>query len=208
MLTIRARQDANVDVKDCQGLLFTSANGVRALAALVAERELTAWCVGNATAAAARGAGFVDVRTADGDVDGLAHLVADEADPTAGPLLHAAGSVVAGDLAGRLEAAGYSVRREQLYDAVPAEALPQDVCEALASGDVAAVLLYSPRTAEILVRLLRAAGLVGACRTVYALCMSRAVADKANDVAWASVVAASRPDQAALLEALDSCFAE
>jgi uroporphyrinogen-III synthase len=42
-------------------LAFTSANGVRAFARLTPRRVLKVWCVGAATAGAARQAGFVDV---------------------------------------------------------------------------------------------------------------------------------------------------
>ena len=53
-------------------LAFTSANGVRALARLTPRRDLKAWCVGAATAGAARLAGFVDVVAGGGDVEALA----------------------------------------------------------------------------------------------------------------------------------------
>ena len=56
------------------GLLFTSANGVRAFARLFADRNLPALCVGPATEAAARSAGFADARSADGDAQALAGL--------------------------------------------------------------------------------------------------------------------------------------
>ena len=55
-------------------LLFTSANGVRALAALTPRRDLPALCVGPATAAAARQAGFVNCFEAAGDARALADL--------------------------------------------------------------------------------------------------------------------------------------
>ena len=45
---------AALDLDGLQGLIFTSANGVEQFAARTPERSLTAWCVGEMTAAAAR----------------------------------------------------------------------------------------------------------------------------------------------------------
>ena len=56
-----------LDLAGLQGLIFTSANGVEQFAARTADRSLPAFCVGEMTAAAARGAGFA-ARSADGDV--------------------------------------------------------------------------------------------------------------------------------------------
>src|SRR5262249_7492704 len=53
-----------------------SANGVRAFAERCAERPLPVFTVGDATAAAARKAGFTGVASASGDLDALADLIA------------------------------------------------------------------------------------------------------------------------------------
>ncbi len=203
------------DLAGCQGLLFTSANGVRALAGLMASRlfaALPAFAVGEATAAAARAAGFRTVHSADGDVFALARLVAGRCDPASGPLLHVAASERAGDLAGELGRGGFVVNRQVLYHARPAERLSDATAGALAAGAIDDVLLFSPRTARTMNRLIEAAGLAGACRCVAALCLSAAVAEAATGagaqahgaVAWGDIRIATRPDQDALLALLDA----
>ena len=120
MLSIRPVAGATIELTDIQGLLFTSANGIRAFASLTPAQSLTparqlpVFAVGDATAAAARTAGFETVSAADGDVTGLAEMVRRRVDPAAGGLLHIAGSAVAGDLSGTLEADGYRVERRVL----------------------------------------------------------------------------------------------
>ena len=74
------------------GLLFTSANGVRAFAAASPRRDLPALAVGDATAAAARAAGFADVASAGGNVADLALLVRRRLEPEAGALVHSRGA--------------------------------------------------------------------------------------------------------------------
>jgi uroporphyrinogen-III synthase len=136
---------ATLDLAGLQGLIFTSANGVERFVALSPERGLPAFCVGAMTAAAARAAGFA-VHSADGDVAALAALVAGAARPGAGAFLHLRGRHAAGDLVGRLAAAGVPTRAAEIYDQAPAP-MPAEAQALLARGAVAAVALFSPRTA-------------------------------------------------------------
>ena len=211
LLAIRPLPDAPIDLRDVQALLFTSANGVRSFAELAGTRDLPGWrglpvfAVGNATAAAARGAGFAQVESAAGDVATLAKLVADRLDPKAGALFHAAGSAVAGDLAGLLEQAGFTLRREMLYEARPADQLSPATVTNLANGWFDLVLFFSPRTAATFATLARAAGegVVNGCAKAAALCLSPAVAAAARELPWREVQAAVRPELPALLDLID-----
>ena len=69
-------------------MLFTSSNGVRAFAELSPRRDLPAFAVGDATAAAALAAGFTQFKSAGGDVRDLARLVASSLKPADGLLFH------------------------------------------------------------------------------------------------------------------------
>ena len=186
-----------------QALLITSAAGLRAFAALTERRDLPVFAVGGASAAAARDAGFAQVESAGGDVDDLIRLVRSRLSPDEGLLLQAAGSVVAGDLKGALEAAGFTVTRAVLYTAETATELTAAGQAALREGGVDAVAVFSPRTAETLVTLLRDAGLAEASGRLWALCLSQAVAAKLEQLTWAGFAVAARPETGALLEALE-----
>lgn len=186
-----------------QALLFTSANGVRAFARRSAERALPALCVGDATGRAAMAAGFADVSSASGDVEALAQLVCARLDPQAGALVHAAGSRIAGELAQTLSAAGFTYRREVLYRARKAEVLPAPARTALAADAVDGVLLYSPRTGAAFATLVGEAGLARHLSRVTAYCLSPAVAEKVQNLPWAALKTAVRPDQDALLALLE-----
>lgn len=203
MLTITLAGEAMPDLAGMQALLFTSANGVRAFACLSAERRLPVFAVGDRTATVAHEEGFTAIRSADGDVAGLAKLVAQSCTPTDGVLLHPAGSAVAGDLAGRLGADGFVVHRAVLYRAHPATGLSGEIRMALADGEIDFVLFFSPRSATIFVDLVRAAGLESACERLEILCLSEAVAEAADAIMWRRVLVAARPTQADLLDTLD-----
>ena len=127
LLAVKPLADVDIDLRGVAALAFTSANGVRAFADKSPRRDLTVFAVGPATAEAAKTAGFGTIETADGDSSALAAKVAATLKPDDGPLLHVAGSVAAGDLAGDLRGRGYTVERVALYDAEPAAALSAGV---------------------------------------------------------------------------------
>jgi len=204
MLVIMPVAGPSVDLDDVQAVLLTSANGARALSVAVDRRDVPVYAVGDQTARAAREQGFVTVHSAQGDVVALAALVAEALDPTAGPLVHAAGSTRAGDLAGALAKHGFSVRVARLYDARPTAALSREVHAALADGAIDAAVFFSPRTAKIFVEHIRTADLTQALGSLTAYALSDAVARELAGLPFARVRVAELPTQESLLEALEA----
>lgn len=194
--------DAVPPLDGVQALLITSANGVRTFAGQTARRDLPIFAVGDASARAARAAGFTAVASAAGDVGDLANLVRHRLSPGGGALLHPAGTAVAGDLAALLSEDGFDVRRYIAYTARAADRLPESARLAIARRQIAAVLLYSPRTATIFRELVGAAGLGEYCGDFNALCLSKAVAGALSPLQFQDVRVAPRPEQAALLALL------
>jgi len=203
LLDIQFVANATLDLAGVAGLLATSANGVRAFARSSTRRDLPLYAVGDATARTATDAGFDQVHSAAGDVETLAGLVIEHCDPAAGALLHVAGTRIAGDLAGRLEAAGFEVCRAVLYRAETAQELPDMVLAGLNDGMIDGVMFFSPRTVRQFVNLLRDAGLETAVASADVFCLSATVAEAADVLNWRSVYVAARPDQDALLRLID-----
>ncbi|MGD9743529.1 MAG: uroporphyrinogen-III synthase, partial [Dongiaceae bacterium] len=210
LLTIRPVANAHLDLAGVQALLFTSANGVRAFASLSSRRDLPALAVGDATAKTLKDAGFLKVESAGGAVEDLAALATRKLDPHGGPLFHAAGSAVAGDLAGLLGKDGFELRRVVLYEAETAHALSAETREKLAAGEIGLVLLFSPRTAETFLRLVRDAGpeVTAGVGKAIALCLSPAVARAIEPLSWRGVKTAERPELPAMLALVDVAAAE
>jgi uroporphyrinogen-III synthase len=152
LLTVRVLPDVRVDLDGVAALAFTSANGVRAFADASGERGLKVFAVGAATAQAARQAGFRTVLSADGDVAALAEGIAARRAELRGTVLHPSAAEPAGDLVGSLETLGLTARRLVLYETAPVT-LPPDEIATLAASD--AVLLHSPRAAQVLAGLLK-----------------------------------------------------
>ncbi|HYN38976.1 MAG TPA: uroporphyrinogen-III synthase [Rhodospirillales bacterium] len=202
LLVIERLDGPALDLGGVQALLATSANGVRAFAARQPERALPLLAVGDATARAARAAGFTQAESAAGDVVALAELARARLDPAAGPVLHVAAGDVAGNLAGALAAAGFDYRRAVLYRARTAEAVSDELTARIHDGRLDGVLVFSPRTAGTLVRLIREAGLDAAAGRLDLFALSAAVAGAAAALPWRRRIVAGQPTQAALLEAI------
>ena len=186
-----------------QALLFTSANGVRAFERRSGRRDLPVYAVGDATADQARAIGFKHVDSAGGDVRALAELVRSKVTPATGTLLHVAGSLVAGDLAGNLSEVGYTVERAVLYESERAETFSTRTLELLDNGEIWGVLLFSPRTANVFVKLIRTANRNKVVHSLTALCLSGAVAEAAAVLDWKHLLTSSRPDMETLLREID-----
>jgi len=189
-----------------QALLITSANGLRAM---MARGDFAEWlklplvAVGPTTAALAREAGFATVFEAEGDVASLVKLVQQKLEPDGGPLLHIAGTIVAGDLKGALEADGFWIERAVLYEAKTAASLSEKAIEGLRSAAIDGVLLYSKRSAETFVDLCRLAGLTDHLSGLNAYCLSANAALPLQNIGLQGIHVASAPNETDLLTVID-----
>lgn len=166
-------------------LAFTSRNAVAAWAGLSPDRALPVFCVGDATAEAARTVGFTDAHSASGDARALAALIRDAAP---GPVLVPGPARPAADLAALV---GHGVRIMPLavYETVEADIA--------APAPIDGILFHSARAANAFASR-HAASASG--RRAFAL--SEAVAEPLRALGFVEVRIAVRPDEDALLDTL------
>lgn len=203
LLAIRFREGGEVSLDGVQAILATSANGIRALVRRTSRRDVPVFAVGRQSAEEARVAGFTDVRNAEGGSAALAAAAAKWCTPANGTLLHISGVDIAGDLSGALEAHGFTVRREVLYEAVAVEGLPGAAQSVIRRHKVDAVLLFSARSSQAFVEGVIAAGLKQACKSLIALAISEAAAAPLTELTFREVRIPSSPYQDAMLALLD-----
>jgi uroporphyrinogen-III synthase len=207
LMAIRHFDGPGIALEDTQAVLATSAHGIRALVRLSANRDVPVFAVGPQTAAAARAAGFVDVRNAGGDAAILSKAVREWASPKAGPLLHVAGQERAGRLAQSLVEAGFSVEVRVLYASVASEQFSPAGLAALSADAVDVVMLFSPRSARLFAEQLQKAGFGARCHNMVALCISGATAEALQGLPLKTIRVAARPDEGAMLRLLDETAA-
>lgn len=200
----RAGRIGAADLAGAQALAFTSAAAVRALAedlaadaALRPALDLPVYCVGLATALAAKEAGFQRVLAAQGDARALGRALS-PLDPADGAVLHLCGADVAAPLAA---AGGAEVRSRVVYRARPTDRLTEAAKAALAGP--AAALVHSRRIAEALARAL--ASTPPADLAVFAI--SARAAEPLASAPCRFVRLAAAPNDAALRAALGAWVA-
>jgi uroporphyrinogen-III synthase len=202
LLNLRFETTAPIAFDRVQGIIATSANGIRSFAARSSERNLAVYVVGPQTAETARVAGFANVVSAHGDSAALAAKISECADPTGGKLLHVAGADMAGQIRETLEAIGFQVDTVVLYTAVPVETLPAAADAQLRSDALDGVLLFSPRSASTFAALVMRADLPSHCEKLTAFCISTATAAALSPLRFARVSVAASPNQGAMLDLL------
>ena len=172
-------------------VIFTSANGVSASAALDLPGDLTAWCVGAKTAELARAAGYTPI-TGPGDADGLVSDII--AAKPGGTLAHIRGMHARGDVCARLNAAGVSCVDVVAYDQKVLH-LTEEAKLATSAQKNVIFPLFSPRTATILNK----EGPLSA--SVHIIAMSDAVKSAVSATISEQITVADSPDGNAMLSA-------
>ncbi len=187
-----------------EGLIFTSANGVRFLAEATPDRALTAWCVGPATASEAIREGFSPVHQSSGDAGDLAHFIAHHWH-TGRPrrLLHIANSAAKGIVKQALGAEGFEVDFLPLYETRTAPSLSGDAEALLTGGEPFIILIHSAKGASALLAL---AGHRLARDQIFVAISSQAATPLAEK-GFQNVTLADHPDEDHLIAALQRVLA-
>ncbi len=184
-------------------LLATSARAVEALGQGRADRLLSrpVFAVGARTAEAFRDLGFSDVRAAEGDARGLAAVVVARL-PRGSVLLYLAGRIRRPDLEKALTRDGYGIVALETYEAREADPWDRTVRAAFTTGEVAACLHYSARSAALALAFADRSGCGAAFATIPHVCLSETVAAALRCRAVDRVTVAEVPSEASLMQAL------
>lgn len=192
-----------------RGVILTSANAVRAIAAqpmLQRLQGLPAFAVGARTAQAARDAGFADVRAAEGDAVALRELIAVDAAMKRHTLLYLSASDVSRDLAGELGLRGVKVASLPVYRMAALDDFPQAVRDAFAQDAVQAVLHYSRRSAIAFIGAARRTGFEISALALPQLCLSEPIAAVLREAGASRTIVAGAPKETELLDALEQAM--
>lgn len=197
LLIAETLQTTLPDAAGFAALAVTSASALRALhdrGDLPRLLKLPLYAVGDRTAGAARRFGFAEVHSARGNFDDLVGLLARAG--IDGPILYPAARHQAGDLGKALAPHGIMVITTPVYAMRPAGALSPTTRASLDTGDIAAALFYSRRTAETFADL--ASGLGDRAR-LSVLCLSEAVAEPLVAAHFVRVSLADHPSEEAMM---------
>ena len=181
LFTIRPLAWTAPDPSGFDAVMLTSANAARlAGGGMTPFLSLACYAVGERSAAAAREAGFADIRTGPGDGDALLRMMADDGRRRA---IHPSG---------REHEAFENVLSVPVYAADAVERLPEAAAATMAEGAIA--LLHSPRAAALF------AEFAGPLRSATRLVAISSAAAEAAGAGWRVCWTAEVPRDQALLE--------
>ncbi len=182
---------ASVDV-----FIATSANALRHAKLNPEHYAVPVFTVGDATAVAAKQAGFGVIHSARGDSADLAALLKDTLH--AGARIGYLAGVPRQDEALQALSGQFTLQMLETYQTVTAEMLPEGISARLTSGQIDAVLHFSPRSAQIFADLIDKAQLFAATDRALHVFISRA----AEIPRFTRRKIAVRPNLAAMIAAL------
>lgn len=195
----------DISVEGYDAAVFTSANGVRhspaGLVPAIGGRPV--YCVGEATAEAARAAGYRHARIAAGDAAALAARMADGL-PAGCRVLHLAGRDRTQGFREALAAAGIALDVVEVYRAEPVMRDDGAVRAALGGEPVDAALVFSPRAGRLLTGAMRHPAMRPALAHAAFVCISANAAAAVAGIADGRIAIAATPDETAMLACLSA----
>lgn len=194
---------ATLNIADYQGLIFTSANGVKSFMEQASPSNIAVYTVGNKTAQTAQNFGSLNIINADGNVQKLALIIKDHSKSKKAPFLYPRGEHVSGDLKQELENEGFKVDSPIIYKAVPSDGLQQQTKNMLKKGSIDYIPFYSRRSALIFIKLIKNAGLESCLSAVSALCLSPDIERSISALNWKEILTAGKPTQKDLFKMID-----
>ena len=106
-----------LNYSDFRGIIFTSSNAIKFLDIKNIDKNISCFCVGNATEKKARGSGFQNIFAAEGNVDNLKELILQNFNSSQGKLLYVSGEITSSNLDQQLISEGYNMDRVINYRA-------------------------------------------------------------------------------------------
>ena len=183
-----------------QAVLVTSAVAIDVIPPAYHVKPLLA--VGDATADAARRAGFQTVHSASADAQALAAVATKLFSPDRGPLLLAAREGLGEPLELDLNDRGFRVLRHAVYAIAVPPALPGAAAAALQGDDLDRAMFFSADTARAFVRLVEAAKLSQRVAGIDAVAIGIPTAVALERLPWRSIRTAAHPTQDEMLALL------
>jgi uroporphyrinogen-III synthase len=190
MLTIEPVAFVPPDLPVYSGLIFTSAQAPRFFPAS-SRLDIPVYTVGDQTAAAARAAGYCDVRSASGDVEDLEQMITG----IPGTFLYVRGEDVSRPL-------HRAVDQVTVYRAVKSPEMSPQCLSLLKNGEISHALFFSRRSAKTFVDLIHQNKLEGAVSGINALCIGAGMVELLSVLPWRRIDVASAQNRAAMLDLL------
>ena len=182
-------------------LVFTSANGVRAFVLKSERRDIPVFTVGDNTLEEVRCHDFATYKSAQGNVDDLINMLADE--NIEGSALYIRGEHISKQLDGAVS--GLDINEFTLYRTEKPQQISPNCLDLLRQGIFSHVLFFSARTAETFVALISGdVQAVSGLKRTKALCLGDSMIECLSVLPWQDIMVAAEPNRDGLLDLLQN----
>jgi uroporphyrinogen-III synthase len=190
------------DLTQYAGLIFTSANAVRAIEGKFNYFDIPVFCVGNQTHDEAVRVGFKDVQSAEGAIGDLTCLIISQTPNK--PYLYVRGRQISKDLKALMS--DVQIDEIIVYHTEKAKEISSVTRQVLLRGEMSFVLFFSKRTATAFIEWVKAdsqaESLAAALGRSRALCLGDSMVEYLSKIPWKEIQVADHPDRMSLMKLL------
>lgn len=199
---------AELRLRGCEGIIFTSGNGVRAVQDFQQLYHLPVFTVGEKTAALARSTGFTKVISLGANVEEATGYLVVEKSKLPVSLIYFRGDKVTTDLKAELTDFGYNIQEVVVYKAEDAEDFSPTLLTLYNNNQLNAASFYSQATAQNYIRLATRYNLKENHSKIEAFALSEQIAQILKQMQWHKIHVAKSPTEKKMLELVLSRYEE
>ena len=187
LISIEGVKYEDLSFSDFKAIIFTSSNAIKFLDIKSIDKKIICFCVGSGTEKKARGSGFQNVFSADGNVNNLKELILQNFNSSDGKLLYVSGEIISNDLDQQLISEGYNVKRIINYSANPIEKFNDDFIEKLKLKMPEIVYVYSQNSAISFLNLIKNYQLDDLWMNTNLMCIGEKTSSVLNEIKWKKI---------------------
>ena len=175
------------NLSEFKGIIFTSANAVKHLNIKKIDKKILCFCVGNATEKKARGVGFQNVITAEGNVKNLKELILQNFDQNYGKMIYVSGETISVDLDQQLVRDGYKIKRIISYRTIPTENFNDNFVKELKLNMPDIVYIYSQNSAVNFLKFIKLHQSDNLWMNTNLMCIGEKTSAILNEIKWKKI---------------------
>lgn len=200
LLTIHPIEQTALNFEDVGGVIVTSQNAIFSLLKNAAPKNIKIFAVGAKTAQKLREEGYHNLHVGPYAGEDLYPLIQEYLRDRQEKLLHPAGLFMKESLQRLLKDDGYNYQALPVYRADPITTMSSVTEKALQNREIDIITLFSPRTAEIFVKLTQAMAIDR--ENIVVCCASEQIMQRVNHLPWKSVLVSASPQSFSIVELL------
>ena len=187
LLKIESVQHDLINFSDYNGIIFTSANAIKYLKLNNINKNISCFCVGNATETKARSVGFQNVFVADGNVSNLKEIIFQNFNTSDGKIIYISGELLSSDLDKQLIKEGYNLKRIINYRTIHNQNFDEKFISKLKLKIPEIVYIYSQNSALSFLNFIKNYHLESLWMNTNLMCIGEKTSSILNEIKWKKI---------------------